>query len=70
MVLLMLLTLLLGLLTRAVPQINVLEFGFSLRIIGGLTSMAIFAPMLAPAFTRLLERLMQGINDTLDAITV
>jgi flagellar biosynthesis protein FliR len=70
LVLLMLLTLLLGLLTRAVPQINVLEFGFSLRVLGGFTAMIVFAPMLAPAFGRLLERLMESLNQTLDALAV
>lgn len=70
LVLLMMISLLLGLLTRAVPQINVLEFGFSLRITGGLVAMFLFAPLIAPAMHRLLERLMTGLGTTLDAITV
>jgi flagellar biosynthetic protein FliR len=70
LVLLMLISLLIGLLTRAVPQINVLEFGFSLRISGGLLAMFLFAPMLAPALDRLLGRLLAGLGQTLDALAV
>ncbi len=70
LILLMMISLVLGLLTRAVPQINVLEFGFSLRISGGLVAMFIFAPMLAPALDRLLQRLMAGLAETLDALVV
>lgn len=70
LVLLMMISLVLGLLTRAVPQINVLEFGFSLRIGGGLLGMFLFAPMLAPALDRLLGRLMDGLGQTLDALVV
>lgn len=70
LVLLMMISLVLGLLTRAVPQINVLEFGFSLRIGGGLLAMYLFAPMLAPALDRLLGRLMEGLGRTLDALVV
>ncbi len=68
LVLLVLISLMLGLLTRAVPQINVLEFGFSLRISGGLVAMYLFAPMLAPALDRLLGRLMDGLGHTLDVL--
>ncbi|MDA1263450.1 MAG: flagellar biosynthetic protein FliR [Planctomycetota bacterium] len=70
LVLLMMVSLVLGLLTRAVPQINVLEFGFSLRISGGLVAMFLFAPMLGPALSRLLSKLMDGLNQTLDALVV
>lgn len=70
LVLLMMISLLLGLLTRAVPQINVLEFGFSLRIGGGLVALFLFAPVLAPAFDSLLRRLMESLGQTLDALAV
>jgi len=70
LVLLMLISLLIGLLTRAVPQINVLEFGFNLRISGGLLAMFLFAPMLAPALDRLLGRLLASLGQTLDALAV
>lgn len=70
LVLLMMISITIGLLTRAVPQINVLEFGFNLRISGGLVAMFLFAPVLAPALNRLLARLMQGLNAGLDAIAV
>jgi len=68
LVLLLMISVLIGLLTRAVPQINVLEFGFSLRISGGLVAMFLFAPLLAPALHRLLNRLMSGLDATLDAL--
>ncbi len=63
MVLLFLVSALIGLLARAVPQLNILEIGFSLRIILALCAMYLFAPLLAPAmervylsFSRWLER--------------
>jgi len=69
-VLLALVSVLVGLLTRAVPQLNIMEFSFNLRIALGLVAMLIFAPVLAPAMTRLLETLIDGLNAGLDAITV
>jgi len=70
LVLLMMISITIGLLTRAVPQINVMEFGFNLRISGGLVAMFLFAPVLAPALDRLLARLMDGLNAGLDALAV
>jgi flagellar biosynthetic protein FliR len=70
LVLLMLVSLLIGLLTRAVPQINVLEFGFNLRIVAGLAGMLLFAPLLAPALQALLDHLLEGLNASLDALEV
>jgi len=68
MVLLSLVSVSIGLLARAVPHINVLEFGFGLRIAGGLVAMYLFAPALQPALERLLEHLMDGLEAGLDLL--
>lgn len=68
LVLLFMVSVLIGLLARAVPQINVLEFGFNLRIVAGLVGLALFAPVLAPALGRILDRLMRGLDAGLDAL--
>ncbi|MEZ6016024.1 MAG: flagellar biosynthetic protein FliR [Planctomycetota bacterium] len=68
LVLLFMVSILIAILARAVPQINVLEFGFSARILTGLIGLALFAPIITPAFTRLLERLMRGLDAGLDAL--
>lgn len=67
-VLLGLVSVLLALLTKAVPQINIMEFGFSLRIGTGFLAMTLFAPLIEPASKRLLDLLMQGLNGGLDAL--
>jgi flagellar biosynthetic protein FliR len=68
LVLLFTVSILIGLLARAVPHINVLEFGFSLRIVTGLAGLALFAPALEPAFGKLLEHFMHGLEAGLDAL--
>ena len=68
LVLLMLVSVLIGLLSRAVPQLNILEFGFSLRITLGLVAMFLFAPLLAPAMEGLLGRLMDGLDAGLEVL--
>jgi len=65
LVLLVLVSLLMGLLARAVPHLNVLEVGFTLRIGVGLVAMFGFAPMLAPAMGRLYESLAVALDDVL-----
>lgn len=57
MVLLVLVSILIGLLSRAVPQLNVLEVGFSVRIGLSLFAMMLFAPLVTPA--------LEGIYGTL-----
>lgn len=69
-VLLLLVSVLIGILARAVPQLNILEFGFSMRIVVGLGAMCLFAPLLAPAMEALLNQLMDGLDRSLDALTV
>ena len=68
MVLLLLVSVLIGLLARTVPQLNVLEFGFNMRITTALVGMCAFAPMLAPAMESLLAHLMNSLEVGLDAI--
>jgi flagellar biosynthetic protein FliR len=65
MVLLALVSVTLALLARAVPQLNVLELGFGLRILVALGAMLVFAPLLAPAFEGLLEAFAAGLEGAL-----
>ena len=66
--LLVMISVVIGLIARAVPQVNILEMGFSLRVGGGLAAIGILSPTLAPAMTALLERFMTGLEAALDAI--
>ena len=68
MVLLALVSLLIGLLARAVPQLNVMEVGFTARIAVGLLAMLAFSPLLAPALEGLYLHLSDGLDAALDAI--
>lgn len=63
MVFLMIVSAMIGLLSRAVPALNVLEIGFTLRVLVALIAIFVFAPLLGPAlevlhkdFLRWLER--------------
>ena len=67
-VLLMLVSLLVGFLARAVPQINVLEMGFTLRIGVGLMAMFLFAPLLEPISTTLYDALAERLDGFLDVV--
>ncbi|MDG1049190.1 MAG: flagellar biosynthetic protein FliR [Planctomycetota bacterium] len=68
--LLMMVSLTIGLIARAVPQVNILEMGFSLRVGGGLAAIGLLSPTLAPAMHSLLEYFMTGLEAGLDAIEV
>ncbi|MEM9380817.1 MAG: flagellar biosynthetic protein FliR [Planctomycetota bacterium] len=68
--LLMMVSLMIGLIARAVPQVNVLEMGFSLRVAGGIIAIGLLSPTLAPAMSTLLEHLMAGLEAGLDALEV
>lgn len=68
LMLLMLSSVVIGLIARAVPQVNVLEMGFSLRILVGLGAMVTFTPLIAPALHRLYQYLDQGLEATLGAL--
>ena len=64
----MLVSILIGLLARAVPQMNVLEIGFTLRISAALLAMYLFAPLLEPALRVLYERLDSGLTGFLEVL--
>lgn len=66
MVLLTLVSILIGLLSRAVPQLNILEIGFSIRISLGLFAMFLFAPLVAPAMDAVYAALQGGLDAALD----
>lgn len=68
-VLLSLVSLTIGLLSRAVPQLNIMELGFTLRIVVGLVALLIFVPFLVPALQTLYEGLESGLDASLDALT-
>ena len=68
--LLMMVSLTIGLIARAVPPDNVLVMGFSLRVGGGLCAIGLLSPTLAPAMTSLLNQFMAGLEAGLDAIEV
>ena len=68
LVLLMLVSVLIGLMARVVPQVNVLEMGFTLRVGIGLVGMFVFSPLIAPAMDVLFKNLMGGLDGCLDAI--
>jgi flagellar biosynthetic protein FliR len=68
MALLFLVSLLMGLLSRAVPHLNVLELGFAIRILFALVVMYMFAPLLGPAFERVFEAFSGALAGALDAM--
>ena len=68
LVLLVLVSLLIGLMARVVPQVNVLEIGFTMRIAVALTAMFLFAPLLAPAMEVLFTHLMDGLDGCLSVL--
>lgn len=68
MVLLVLVSILMGLLSRMVPHLNVLEVGFSIRIILALLAMFTFAPLVEPAIDTLQTSLQTWLDRSLDAL--
>ena len=70
LVMLMMISVLIGLISRAVPQVNVMEMGFSLRIGGGMIALCVLSPTLSTAMTSLLEQFMAGLEASLDAMEV
>ena len=57
-----------GLLTRAVPYLNIMEISFTLRVGLGLVSIFLFAPMLEPVLTSLYTSLSEALESSLDAV--
>lgn len=68
MILLFIASLLVGILARFVPQLNVMDVGYSIRIGVGLLAMLVTAPFLAPALTGLHRHVISGIDGVLDAL--
>ena len=68
LVLLVLSSVLVGLVARTMPQVNVLEVGFSLRILVGLGGLFLFAPLVAPALGKLYGMLGTGLEQALFAL--
>lgn len=67
LVLMTIVSILIALIARAVPQINIMDVGFTLRILVGLVAMYAFAPLLAPAMERLHGALASGLEHVLVA---
>ncbi|MHC4261095.1 MAG: flagellar biosynthetic protein FliR [Planctomycetota bacterium] len=63
-----LVSILLGLLARTAPQVNVLELGFTLRIAIAMVAMLVFSPLLGPMFDALFQSLADWIEVGLDAL--
>jgi len=68
MVLLLMVSVVIGLLARVVPQVNVLEVGFNVRVAVGLLALLLFSPFLAPAMDELFSQLMLGLDGCLDSL--
>jgi flagellar biosynthetic protein FliR len=68
LVFLMLTSILLGLLARVVPYMNVLEVGFGMRVSISLGAMFLFAPLLEPAMTNLHLALVTWLDRGVDAL--
>jgi flagellar biosynthetic protein FliR len=61
-------SLLIALLGRAIPQLNVNEIGFTLRTAIGLFALFVFAPTLSPALGGLYEALEGGLRDSIHTL--
>jgi flagellar biosynthetic protein FliR len=68
MMFLLLVSLLIGLLARAVPGLNVLEVGFTLRVLVALVALFVFAPLLEPALRGLHQDLLRWLERGLAAL--
>lgn len=68
MVFLLLVSLVIGLLSRAVPGLNVLEVGFTLRVLVALGALFVFAPLMEPAMRNLHQELLRWLERGLVAL--
>jgi flagellar biosynthesis protein FliR len=69
MIFLMLLSVLIGVLARVVPQINVLEMGFTLRVALSMIAMYIFAPIISPALMHIYDLQSEWLSLLLDGMS-
>ena len=70
LVFLTLVSVLIGLLSRAVPTLNVMEIGFTLRVVVALAIMYLFAPLLEPAMRNLHYRFVGWLERGLQVLEV
>ena len=68
MVFLLLVSILIGLLSRAVPGVNVMEVGFTLRVLVALAALFLFAPLMEPAMRNLHQDLLRWLERGLTAL--
>ena len=68
MTVLALVSVMVGLLTRAVPYLNIMEISFTLRVGLGLISICLFAPLLEPVLNSLYTSLSEALESSLDAV--
>ena len=68
MIFLMLVSLVIGLLSRSVPGLNVLEVGFTMRVLVALAALLVFAPLLEPAMRNLHQDLLRWLERGLAAL--
>jgi flagellar biosynthetic protein FliR len=68
LVFLMLISLVIGFLSRAVPGLNVQEVGFTLRVLVALVALLVFAPLLGPAMRNLHQELLRWLERGLAAV--
>ncbi len=68
LIFLVIVSVLIGILSRAVPTLNVLELGFTLRVIVALLAMYFFAPLLEPSMTQLHDRFLDWLDKGLVAL--
>lgn len=68
MIMLLLLSLLVGVLARVVPQINILEMSFTLRVGLALVAMLVFAPVIAPALNQLYDMQAAWLDQLIGAV--
>jgi flagellar biosynthetic protein FliR len=69
MIFLMLLSVLIGVLARVVPQINVLEMGFTMRVALAMIAMFIFAPIISPSLMQIYDLQSEWLDLMLDGIS-
>jgi flagellar biosynthetic protein FliR len=68
LVFLLIVSLLIGLLSRAVPALNVMDLGFTLRVLVALVALFMFAPLLDPAMRALHQDLLRWLERGLAAL--
>lgn len=68
MVFLMLVSLVIGILARAVPSLNVMEIGFTMRVLVALGAIFLFAPLMEPAMRGLHQDLLRWLERGLAAL--